>query len=72
MTTAASYLPGVSAGERDPSHFVPELSRRARGVPTFAMIRHFGRNGIAAMVERHCGLARRIAEEFGSSRASMS
>jgi hypothetical protein len=36
------------------------------------MIRHFGRNGIAAMVERHCGLARRIAEEFGSSRASMS
>jgi glutamate/tyrosine decarboxylase-like PLP-dependent enzyme len=62
MTTAASYLPAVSAGERDPSHFVPELSRRARGFPTYAMIRHLGRDGIAAMVEQHCGLARRIAE----------
>jgi len=62
MTIAASYLPPVSEGERDPSHFVPELSRRARGFATWAMIKHLGRNGIAALVEHHCRLARRIAE----------
>jgi glutamate/tyrosine decarboxylase-like PLP-dependent enzyme len=61
MTIAASYLPPVSEGERDPSHFVPELSRRARGFATWAMIQHLGRDGIAAMVERHCRLAQRIA-----------
>lgn len=61
MTIAASYLPAVAAGERDPSHLVPELSRRARVFPTWALLRHFGRQGIAAMIERHCGLARRVA-----------
>jgi glutamate/tyrosine decarboxylase-like PLP-dependent enzyme len=64
MTIVASYLPPVSEGERDPSHFVPELSRRARGFATWAMIKHLGREGIAAMVERHCRLARQIAESF--------
>jgi glutamate/tyrosine decarboxylase-like PLP-dependent enzyme len=64
MTIAASYLPEVAAGERDPSHLVPELSRRARGFPTWALLRHFGRQGIAAMVERHCRLARRIADRL--------
>ena len=61
MTIAASYLPPEAAGERDPSHFVPELSRRARGFATWAMIRHLGRDGIAAMVDRHARVARAIA-----------
>lgn len=64
MTAAASYLPEVADGERDPSHFVPELSRRARGFASWAMIRHLGRAGIAAMIERHCALARRMAERL--------
>ncbi len=62
MTIAASYLPTTAEGERDPSHYVPELSRRARGFATWAMLRHFGRVGIAEMVERHCRLARDIAD----------
>jgi glutamate/tyrosine decarboxylase-like PLP-dependent enzyme len=66
MTIAASYLPPVSQGERDPTHFVPELSRRARGFATWAMIKHLGRKGIAAMVERHCRFARRIADSLVS------
>jgi glutamate/tyrosine decarboxylase-like PLP-dependent enzyme len=66
MTISASYLPPVAGGERDPSHFVPELSRRARGFATWAMIRHLGREGIAAMIERHCCLARRIADGIAS------
>jgi glutamate/tyrosine decarboxylase-like PLP-dependent enzyme len=61
MTIAASYLPTTQAGERDPSHYVPELSRRARGFATYAIIRHLGREGVAAMVARHCLAARRIA-----------
>ena len=51
MSISASYLP-TSVGDRDPSHLVPELSRRARGFATWAMISHLGRDGIAAMVER--------------------
>jgi glutamate/tyrosine decarboxylase-like PLP-dependent enzyme len=61
MTIAASYLPPTQAGERDPSHYVPELSRRARGFATYAIIRHLGRKGIAAMVSRHCRAAQIIA-----------
>ncbi len=62
MTAAASYLPDEAPGERDPSHYVPELSRRARGFATWAIIRHLGRAGIAEMIERHCRLARQMAE----------
>ncbi len=64
MTIAASYLPPVADGERDPSHFVPELSRRARGFATWAMLRHLGRAGVAEMIERHCRMARRMAERL--------
>jgi glutamate/tyrosine decarboxylase-like PLP-dependent enzyme len=65
MTIAASYLPPVTAGDRDPTHYVPELSRRARGFATWAMIRHLGRDGIAAMMAEHCRLARMLAELLG-------
>ena len=66
MTIAASYLPPVAEGERDPTHFVPELSRRARGFATYAMIRHLGREGIAAMIGRHVALASMIARELAT------
>jgi glutamate/tyrosine decarboxylase-like PLP-dependent enzyme len=66
MTSAASYLPSAQEGERDPSHYVPELSRRARGFATFAMLKHLGREGIAAMVARHCALARRFASRLSA------
>ena len=63
MTIAASHLPSAAAGDRDPSHFVPEL-RRARGFATWAMIRHLGRAGIAALIQGHCHLAARFAERL--------
>lgn len=66
MTIAASYLPAAGETERDPSHLVPELSRRARGFPTWAIIRHLGRNGISEMVERHCAVARDMAERLAA------
>lgn len=65
MRMQASYLPQTE-GERDPSHYVPELSRRARGFATWALIAHLGRQGIAQMVEHHAELARRMAARLGS------
>ncbi|NLS04445.1 aspartate aminotransferase family protein [Rhizobium sp. P32RR-XVIII] len=69
MTIAASYLPLTNDGERDPSHYVPELSRRARGFATWALIKHFGRDGIRALVDQACEsaalLAGRLSQEPG-------
>ena len=62
MTQWSTYLPTISQGDRVPSIYVPELSRRARGVPVWALIKAYGRDGIAAMVERHCNLAKRFAD----------
>ncbi len=61
MAISASYLPPAEGAERDPSTYVPELSRRARGFAAWAMIRQLGRQGIAAMVEQCCQVASEIA-----------
>lgn len=66
MIIAASYLPTALTDQRDPAHLVPELSRRARGFPTWALLKHFGREGIAAMVAKHCRLARLIAARLAA------
>nr|WP_255500705.1 aspartate aminotransferase family protein [Caulobacter sp. 17J80-11] len=63
MSIVASYLP---AGEANPADFVPELSRRARGFATWAMIRSLGRKGVADLVSRNCAQARRMAERLGA------
>lgn len=62
MAISASYLVPAEAGQYDPSQFVPELSRRARGFPLWAMLRGLGRQGIADMVRKHCALAKRLAD----------
>jgi glutamate/tyrosine decarboxylase-like PLP-dependent enzyme len=65
MITAASYLPAAGTDERDPANYVPELSRRARGFATWALIKGLGRKGVAEMVTRHCAVARKMAERLG-------
>lgn len=60
MATTAAYLPVVEG--RQPDHYTPELSRRARGVEVWAALRHLGRSGVADLVERCCRHARRFAE----------
>lgn len=64
MLIAASYLP--EGKERHPADYAPELSRRARGFATWAMIKTLGREGIAEMVSRHCAQARQMAERLGA------
>ena len=51
----------------DPEHGdqydrVPELSRRARAIPVWAVLRSLGRQGVAALVERLCEHARAFAD----------
>jgi glutamate/tyrosine decarboxylase-like PLP-dependent enzyme len=62
MAVGATYLP-VAAG-REPFHFSPELSRRARGVEVWAALRSLGREGVAELVERCCRHAARFAREL--------
>ena len=67
MSFTAAYLTGQGQGDlRAPSDFVPESSRRARGFATWAALRELGRSGVADLVERCCGLARRLADELGA------
>ena len=64
--TAAYFVPGRE-GERDADAFTPEASRRARGFPVWAALRSLGRSGVAELVERCCGHARRFAELLGAA-----
>jgi len=65
MTVSAAYLPVGSL--REPSHYVPELSRRARGIDIWTALRTLGRAGLAEMIERCCRHARRFAEGLRES-----
>jgi glutamate/tyrosine decarboxylase-like PLP-dependent enzyme len=65
MGLAASYLV-ADPGQRDSTNYVPESSRRARAVPIYAALRSLGRGGLAALVERNCGHARRMADRLAT------
>ncbi len=62
MSVSASYLPTSDASDRNPVNYVPELSRRARGFATWAVIKALGREGIAEMIERDCCVAKLMAD----------
>jgi glutamate/tyrosine decarboxylase-like PLP-dependent enzyme len=61
MGMQASYLVH-DEGPGDPLEKVPELSRRARGVPVWAALRSLGRSGVAELVDRLAGNARALAD----------
>lgn len=61
MTISASYLPAAASEERDPTAYVMELSRRARGFAMWAMIKQLGRAGVASMVEQDIAVAQEMA-----------
>ena len=65
MATAAAYLtPGA---HREPIDWNPEMSRRARAVPSWAILRALGRDGVEDLVDRFCSLARRAADQLGAA-----
>ncbi len=62
MSISAAYLtPGDG---REPWHFAPEASRRARGVELWAALRSLGRSGLREMIERNCLQAKTFAESL--------
>jgi glutamate/tyrosine decarboxylase-like PLP-dependent enzyme len=60
MAVNAPYL--VIGETREPEHFTPDFSRRARGVEVWAALRSLGRRGVAELIERTCRHAARFAD----------
>ena len=60
MSIRAAYLERTE--RREPGDYVPELSRRIRGVELWAGLRQLGKAGMAEIVERTCAHAKRFAE----------
>jgi glutamate/tyrosine decarboxylase-like PLP-dependent enzyme len=52
MSISAAYL--ASDGGREPWHYTPEASRRARGIEMWAAMRSLGRSGLRDLIERNC------------------
>jgi glutamate/tyrosine decarboxylase-like PLP-dependent enzyme len=67
MGATASYLKQAEGDIRDPLMFTPELSRRGRGFPIYAVLRALGRRGVANLVDRLCERARQMAGLLGSA-----
>jgi glutamate/tyrosine decarboxylase-like PLP-dependent enzyme len=65
MSQNASYL--VQTGSRIPFIYVPEMSRRARGVEIWAALRMLGKKGLADMINRNCDLALVFANKLKSA-----
>ena len=60
MAASAAYL--MQDGPREPLHYTPEMSRRARGIEVWAALRSLGRQGLAHMIERNCQQAARFGQ----------
>jgi glutamate/tyrosine decarboxylase-like PLP-dependent enzyme len=60
LSLSAPYL--LEDAERQPYHYTPEASRRARGIEIWAALKSLGRQGLAEMIEHDCQMATRFAE----------
>jgi glutamate/tyrosine decarboxylase-like PLP-dependent enzyme len=58
----ASYQ--VSSGAPEPSDYVMESSRRARGLAVWAGLQELGREGVAHLVDHCCALAKSLAGQL--------
>ena len=65
MSTSAAYL--IECGRREPCHYVPEMSRRARGLEVWAALRSLGKKGLADLIEMNCRQAMQFAERLASA-----
>ena len=66
MAITASYLNVDQSDGGMPSHYVPELSRRARGFATWVMLQTLGRSGVGMLVDRACDTAKYVAKRLSS------
>ena len=61
LGTQTAYLIRDPADVSEPFDLVPEMSRRARGVPVWAALRQLGRSGVVDLVDRLVHHARELA-----------
>ena len=64
MMLMPPYLIAAQSDERDPSNYVPEFSRRARGFTVYAALRSLGRSGVTDLVGRCSAIAARMADNI--------
>ncbi|MGB0747323.1 MAG: pyridoxal phosphate-dependent decarboxylase family protein [Magnetospiraceae bacterium] len=64
MGMNAGYLNPSEDDARDPSAYVPELSRRANGFAAWAVLRSLGRHGVADLIDRHCTAAAHLGDHL--------
>jgi glutamate/tyrosine decarboxylase-like PLP-dependent enzyme len=64
---SASYLGSEALARPVFGNLGPEMSRRARSLALWATLRAYGRAGYRAMVERHLGLAQRVANQVDAA-----
>jgi glutamate/tyrosine decarboxylase-like PLP-dependent enzyme len=62
MVMSAAYL--TPGGGREPWHYAPEASRRARAVELWAAMRSLGRSGLRELIERNCHQAKLFADRL--------
>ena len=67
FTSTAAYLGREELDRPVFGNLAPEMSRRARAFAVWATLRAYGRSGYREMVERHVGLARRLAEQVDAA-----
>lgn len=66
MGVHTSYLIHSADGAGDPFEKVPELSRRARGVPVWAALKELGRDGVRDQVRELVRHASQLAEQLAA------
>ena len=64
LSQRAAYLIPAVGEQRDGMDWTLEASRRARVVPTYAVLRSLGRDGLEALVEQCCRVAVRMANQL--------
>jgi glutamate/tyrosine decarboxylase-like PLP-dependent enzyme len=65
MAATAAYL--LETGDREPMHYTPDSSRRARCAEVWAALRFFGCDGLSALVGRTCQLAQLFAARLSEA-----
>ncbi|RKR75221.1 pyridoxal phosphate-dependent decarboxylase family protein [Frondihabitans australicus] len=66
LGTQTAYLIRDASEAPDPFDLVPEMSRRARGVPVYAALKQLGRSGVEELVDGLVDAARDLADALGS------
>ncbi|MBP1234902.1 glutamate/tyrosine decarboxylase-like PLP-dependent enzyme [Arthrobacter sp. PvP102] len=66
LSVNPSYMIRDAGSAPDPFQTVPELSRRARGVPVWAALKSLGRNGVAEQVRNLVSRASQLARQLSA------